>query len=405
MSTRRLYYDDAYLQTFDARVLSCEPASPAMTESGPRTAWEILLDQSAFYPSSGGQPFDLGMIGEARILDVRDDGDEVVHVVDREVEISDTPCCIDWARRFDHMQQHTGQHLLSAMFQERYGLPTVSFHLGSEINTIDLRGAEPARDVLLGAQHAANAVVFGDRPVAVRYGTAEQLAQLGVRKEVDREGILRAIEIEGADLQPCGGTHVKSTGQIGMILVRRCTKIRQDWRVEFACGKRSEVYATTDYRLLRSIADELSCSPEEISAAIGKSATERDSNFKMLRGALQQLAEARAKLLAGASEPGANGIRVIVVVLREENLELLLPLATEIAKNNKTVALVIHEGSGQLAFAQDAAAGQDLNAVLKQVLAEVPGKGGGTKDFVRAKLADPTRAATALELAKTILGG
>src|SRR3974390_1786303 len=109
MSTRRLYYDDAYLQNFEARVLSCEPISPLVTGSGPQAAWEILLDQSAFYPSSGGQPFDLGMIGEARILDVRDDGEEIAHIVDREVNTGDTSGCIDWARRFDHMQQHTGQ--------------------------------------------------------------------------------------------------------------------------------------------------------------------------------------------------------------------------------------------------------------------------------------------------------
>src|SRR3974390_2288442 len=146
MSTRRLYYDDAYLQNFEARVLSCEPASPVMSESGPRAAWEILLDQSAFYPVSGGQPFDLGMIGEARILDVRDDGDDIVHVVDRNVPIGATAGCFEWARRFDHMQQHTGQHLLSAMSQERYGLPTVSFHLGSEINTIDFRRGQPKQD-------------------------------------------------------------------------------------------------------------------------------------------------------------------------------------------------------------------------------------------------------------------
>src|SRR5260370_26258526 len=118
------------------------------------------------------------------------------------------------------MQQHTGQHLLSAMFQERFGLPTVSFHLGGEISTIDLRGPEPSAEFLEGAERAANQIIFEDRPVNVRYGTADQLSQLGVRKEVDRSGILRAIELEAADLHPCGGTHVKGTGQIGVILAR-----------------------------------------------------------------------------------------------------------------------------------------------------------------------------------------
>jgi alanyl-tRNA synthetase len=403
MTTYRLYYDDAYLQNFETRIRFCEPASPVTTESGPHAAWEVLLDQSAFYPTSGGQPFDWGMIGDARILDVRDEGDEIVHIVDREVTLGTTTGCIDWLRRFDHMQQHTGQHLLSAMFQERYGLPTVSFHLGGEINTIDLRGQEPAQDVLSGAQHAANAVIFQDRPVTVRYGTASQLAELGARKEVDRQGILRAIEIEGADLQPCGGTHVKSTGQIGIILARRCTRIRQDWRVEFLCGRRAERVAASDYQLLRTVADRLSCAPEEIPAAIEKSAAERDANFKGLRAAMQQLGEARAKLLLQNCTPDANGMRIIAESLREESPELLLPLATEIAKNEKAVALLVHEGTGQLVFAQHAGAGRDLNTLLRQLLAEAPGKGGGTKDFVRAKLADPSKAGAALELARRIV--
>jgi len=405
MTTHRLYYDDAYLQNFEARVRSCEPTSPVMTESGPKAAWEVLLDQSAFYPSSGGQPFDLGMIGEARILDIRDEGDEIAHIVDREIQTGMTVGCIEWLRRFDHMQQHTGQHLLSAMFQERYGLPTVSFHLGTEINTIDLRGSEPRQDVLDGAQHAANTVIFQDRAVTVRYGTASQLAELGVRKEVDREGILRAIEIEGADLQPCGGTHVRSTGQIGTILVRRCTKIRQDWRVEFVCGKGAERVATADYQLLRKLGDKLSCAAQEIPAAIDKGAAERDAHFKTLRSAMQQLAEARAKLLVQASAPDENASRIVEVLLVEESPELLLPLATELAKNEKTMALIIHEATGQLVFAQHPGTDNDLNATLKRLLAEVPGKGGGTKDFVRAKLADTSKAVAALKIAREIVTG
>ena len=405
MATHRLYYDDAYLQNFEARVVSCEPISPITTESGTRAAWEVLLDQSAFYPDSGGQPFDLGMIGDARILDVRDDGEEIVHIVDREVPVGAVAGCVDWSRRFDHMQQHTGQHLLSAMFQERYGLPTVSFHLGSEINTIDLRGREPQQATLEGAQHAANAVIFQDRPVTVRYGTALQLAELGVRKEVDRQGILRAIEIEGADLQPCGGTHVKSTGQIGMILVRRCVKIRQDWRVEFVCGSRAERSASADYLLLKRLGESLSCASEEIPAAIDKGAAERDANFKALRAAMQQLGEARAKLLVQECAPGPSGIRVVAKLMNDESSELLLPLATEIAKNERAVALLIHGETGLVVLAQHPSAGNDLNAVLKQMLGEVPGKGGGTKDFVRAKLMDPSKGAAALELAKKLAAG
>jgi alanyl-tRNA synthetase len=403
MATQRLYYDDAYVQNFQARVVACLPISPVLTDSGAQTAWEVLLDRTAFYPTSGGQPNDLGRLGAARVLDVRDEGEDIAHIVDEELPAGHVDGCVDWARRFDHMQQHTGQHLLSAMFHERFGLPTVSFHLGSDFCTIDLRGPEPSAGVLRGAQLAANTIVFEDRPVTARYGTANEFAEQGVRKEVDREGILRAIEIEGADLQPCGGTHVKSTGQIGLVLIRRCTKIRQDWRMEFACGARAERMASADFQMVRSIAERLSCAPEEALAAIDKATAERDAHFKSLRAALQLLAEARAKLLVVATAREANGVRVVAQLLREENPELLLPLATELAKNEKTVALLIHEPSGQIVFAQAAGAGKDLPLLLKQVLATFPGKGGGTRDFVRAKLSDPSQSQNALSEACRLL--
>jgi alanyl-tRNA synthetase len=405
MATQRLYYDDSYMRNFDARLEECVSAGPLATPSGTVPVWEVVLDRTAFYPTSGGQPNDLGKIGDARVLDVQDEGDEVVHVVDQELERGAVHGCIDWERRFDHMQQHTGQHLLSAVFQERYGLPTVSFHLGGDLSTIDLRGPEPTADMLQGAQKAANAIVFEDRPVSVRYGTAAQFAEQGVRKEVDRAGILRGIEIERADLQPCGGTHVRSTGHIGLILLRRCTKMRQDWRVEFVCGARSARVATNDFHTLRTVGERLSCAPEESVAAINKMAAERDAQFKSLRAALQELAEARAKLMIGGNRALTNGRRVIAEVLQDENPELLLLLATELAKSEGTVAMLVHAPTGQLVFAQHPSAGTDLASLLKTVLAMVPGKGGGTRDFVRAKLAEPVRSAEALETAKSLVTG
>lgn len=405
MTTHRLYYDDSYMRGFSARVLECEPAEPVVLYSGPQPAWEVELDRTAFYPTSGGQPHDLGCIGEAKILDVRDTGGVILHIVDRELQRGAVQGSIDWERRFDHMQQHTGQHLLSAMFQERYGLPTVSFHLGSDVCAIDLRGPEPNAEVLEGGQRAANRVIFEDRPVNVRYGTADQLAQVGVRKEVDREGILRAIEITGADLQPCGGTHVKGTGEIGLILVRRCSKIRQDWRVEFACGGRAERLASRDFQVLRTVADLLSCPPEDAPGGVEKLMAERDGNFKSLRAVLQQLAEARSRSMVLAACESADGLRIVAEVLRDVHPEVLLPLATEVAKNDKVVVLLVHEETGQLVFAQHASAGKDLAAVLKEVLEKTPGKGGGSRDFVRAKLADPRKSAEALESAMKRLVG
>ena len=402
MATRRLYYDDAFEKEFTGRVMHCEVLPPDLNAGITGTVWGLILDRTAFYPTSGGQPNDLGKIGDANVVDVRDEGDDILHLVDRKPSDPDVNCCIHWPRRFDHMQQHTGQHLLSAMFQERFGLPTVSFHLGGEICTIDLRGPEPTAQFLEGAERAANQVIFEDRPVNVRYGTADQLSALGARKEVDREGILRAIEIEAADLQPCGGTHVKRTGQIGVVLVRGCNKVRQDWRVEFVCGGRAERLARHDYELLRQAADKLSCAIEDLVSAAARVLAEREANFKSLRSAQQRLAEAEAALALQATPPDRNGLRVVARCFEGVPADYLGFFATELSKSQKAIALLAAEG-GHLLFAQHPSAGKDMSVLLKQVLESVGGKGGGTRDFARGRLLDESHAGKAVSLATELL--
>src|ERR1700743_17990 len=363
MATHRIYYDDSFARDFDAQVLACEPAVHGTTP-----AWEVLLDETALYPTSGGQPCDHGKLGDANVLEVRDDGDECVHIVDRELSPGPVHGCVDWVRRFDHMQQHTGQHLLSAMFQERFGRPTVSFHLGAELSSIDLRGAEPTFEILEGAERAANPLIFWDRPINVRYGTQEQLSQMGVRKEVQRTGILRAIEIDGSDLQPCGGTHVRRTAQIGMLLVRRCTKMRQDWRVEFACGARSERLARNDFRLIARAAANLDCAPDDLADAAARITTERDANFKEVRSLLQRLAELEAAAALQSASAGSSCIRTRVRAF-DDGTQADYPgfFSTQLAKTANAVALVGLKGSGQLIFSQHSSAGKDMNSLLKRV--------------------------------------
>jgi alanyl-tRNA synthetase len=303
------------------------------------------------------------------------------------------------------MQQHTGQHLLSAMFQERYGRLTVSFHLGTEVCTIDLRGPEPTEEVLEGAERAANQFIFEDRVVTVRYGTAEQLAQLGVRKAVERSGILRAIEIEGVELQSCGGTHVRSTGQIGLVLTRRCTKIRQDWRVEFVCGGRAEQAARSDFHLLRKAAERLSCAPEDLVGSVSRALAERDANFKRIRVLLERLASAEASLALQATATNGDGLRVISRVFGDVAQEYLGFFGTAITKTEKTAALLGLTDGGDLLFAQHPSLGKDMNALLKQVFEKFGGKGGGTRDFARGKLGNAAQVESALALAREKLSG
>lgn len=394
MTTKRIYYDDAFLREFSASVVS------AVENAG---TWRVVVDQTAFYPTSGGQPNDFGTLGEALVLGVVDEGDEIVHVVDRPVQGS-VAGKIDWMRRFDHMQQHTGQHLLSAVLMKEFGLETVSFHLGEEICTIDLRGMEPKAGTLAKGELAANKVVFEDHLVKVLYATREELRGLGVRKEVEREGILRAIEIEGVELQPCGGTHVVRTGQIGMIQLRRCTKIRQDWRLDFLCGGRAAKAARADYETRRTVAEKLKCSTEEVVSMLDKALAERDASFKLSKARGEQLAVLEAERIVRETPADANGVRVVTRVFEGVEASYVLMLAPAIATHEKTVALIARKECGHIFFGQGPGVGKDMNTLLKKVLAEAGGKGGGTKDFARGALADPAAAQAAIDMAKKALG-
>jgi alanyl-tRNA synthetase len=436
MTTKRLYYDDGFAREFTAQVLSCErgvadplegraalqrlaasggvaalgksapletPAGAAAvtTRSGP--LWRVKLDRTAFYPTSGGQPHDTGQLGDARVVDAVDEEDEVIHVVDKPIAIGSVQGTIDWDRRFDHMQQHTGQHVLSAVFHSRFALPTVSFHLGSNVCTIDVRGREPTQEILDGAMAAANDVVYADRAVNVKYGSAEELAAAGVRKTVERTGTLRAIEIEALELQPCGGTHVQRTGQIGMILVRGVSRIRQDWRVEFACGRRAERLAHEDFATLRAVAQRLNCSPQEAVSAAERVVAERDAHFKSTKATIQKLAEMDARAYLQEVAVGAHGLRVVAKLFEGEPPEYVQAFAREVAQAENTVAIVVHTESGQIFFSQHPTAKKDMDALLAEALKHVPGKGGGSRDSARGRLADPQRASEFVTIATAAL--
>jgi alanyl-tRNA synthetase len=196
---------------------------------------------------------------------------------------------------------------------------------------------------------------------------------------------------------------VKSTGQIGIILVRRCTKVRQDWRVEFACGGRAERLARHDFQLLRQAAEQLGCAPEDAVSALGRALAERDANFKALRAAQERLAEAEATLALHAATPGTNGFRVVSRVFEGISPDYLGFFATALTRSEKAIALLAAADGGHLLFAQHPNAGRDMNAALKQVLEKMGGKGGGTRDFARGKLSDSAKARQALEAAVSLI--
>jgi alanyl-tRNA synthetase len=405
--TDRLYYHDSFLREFDATVVSCTP-------NGPR--WKVILDKTAFYPTSGGQPHDLGMLGDAQVVEVVDapdaaspnasnpgDPHHIVHYTTAEVSAGPIHGQIDWPRRLDHMQQHTAQHLLSAAFIELFNLQTVSFHLGKEISTIDLAAPSVVPRQIEAAERRTNEIIFEDRPVVISFGTAQELAESGIRKKVDREGILRAIEIEGFDRQPCGGTHLASTGQAGLILLRKLERTREHSRIEFVAGYRALAAARADFARLTQAAMLLSCALADVPAGITKNIEERHANSGAIKRLEERLANLEASALLQQNPETPAAIRLIVATLPDATPAYLALLAAKLAAEKNVIALVASRESGHVVAARSADLTQDLGTALRESLKEFQGKGGGAKHFAQGSLADPAQLDDFIVRAKTKL--
>lgn len=380
--THRLYYDDAFLREFDAHVIACEPAG---------ARWHVRLDRTAFYPTSGGQPFDTGQLNDAAVVDVSDEhGDEIVHVTEQPLAVGAVHGAIDWTRRFDHMQQHTAQHMLSAAFIELFGFQTVSFHLGRDISTIDLATPSVVARHLDEAEQRVNKIIFEDREIKVRYGTAEELAKEGIRKKVEREGTLRVIDIAGFDRQPCGGTHLSRTGQAGMLLIRKCERQKQNWRVEFVAGLRALAAARTDLAKLRGAAEQIGCGMAELPQMVGKMQEERRTTQRESKKLSERLAELEAAdLLANKAEVSADGARKIVnSVFEDATPSYLAMLAAKLVANQGVRIALASRSAKAIVLAQSAGLDGDMGALLRELLAKAGGKGGGSKVFAQGSVGD-----------------
>jgi alanyl-tRNA synthetase len=378
--TERLYYNDSFLREFDAQVLACEPEN---------ARWRVRLDRTAFYPTSGGQPFDTGKLGAATVVEVLDaENDEVIHFTGQPVAAGATHAEIDWPRRFDHMQQHTAQHMLSAAFIELFKFQTVSFHLGREISTIDLAAPSVTPRQVEEAERRVNEIIFDDRPIAVRYGTAGELAAQGIRKKVDREGTLRVIDIDGFDRQPCGGTHLARTGQAGMLLTRKCEHQKQNWRVEFVAGWRALAAARGNFATLRQAAEHLGCGMAELPENVRKMQEERRSSQRDAKKLTERLAELEAAdLLARNAQASQDGKRRIIVFVSDDAAASYLPmLAAKIVVTPNMQVILASRAAKAIVLAQSAGLDGDMGALLRELLAPVGGKGGGSKVFAQGTI-------------------
>ena len=369
MSSDRLYYTDAYLIEFDAVVRD-------VVQDGSR--WKVVLDRTAFYPTSGGQPFDTGTLDQAAVLDVIDQEDgTVVHVVDRELEKnSRIRGHINWDRRFDHMQQHTGQHLLSAAFEREAGARTVSFHLGTAAATIDL-DKELSADVITRVEDAANRVLCEDREVCVKFATAAEAAKLPLRKDPARTGELRIVEINDYDMSACGGTHVARTGAIGLIAISSYERFKGGQRVEFVCGARALRAFRGFKAAVNGAVRLLSVLPEELPSAIEKLQTAGRAQQKAQEGLQERLAvHEAARLAAGAESIG--GAKLVAAVVPGWDAAGLKKLASAIASAPATIAVLLSGDSPALAVvARSTDLTLDTGLVLKKLIERFGGKGGG----------------------------
>lgn len=362
MSTERLYYHDSYLTQFDAEVIRT-------AEDGRR----VYLNRTAFYPSSGGQPFDTGQLGERRVIDVIDEDDEIVHVLDGPLDTAAVAGTIDWTRRFDHMQQHTGQHLLSAVFAEKAGLSTLSFHLGSEVSTIDLDTAAVDAALLESIEDAANEEIVRNHRVSVTLEDAGSVT--GLRKASDRSGTLRVVTIEGLDRSACGGTHLASTGEIGSLRLLGTEKVRQSTRVKFVCGKRAVSLARQESKTLRE-------QTASFSAKIGQLQKERAK-------LAVELANYRGRELYQQTEPSPDGLRRAVrrVVEIDEAVRAEAQAFTQCSR-----AVYIASTSSGLLLAVSSDSGWNAGAAIKPLVQ----RGGGTATLAQGSTSDPEAAVAAL---------
>jgi alanyl-tRNA synthetase len=374
--TERLFHHDSFLREFTATMLERR-----QVEGRPAA----VLDRTAFYATSGGQPHDTGWLGETRVLEVlEDDAGTIVHVLDRAIAPGPVAGRIDWERRFDHMQQHSGQHVLSQAFVQTAGAATISFHLGRETSTIDLELESPSDEAIRAAESLASRIVFEDRPVTVLRARPEELAALGVRKQSDRQGELRVIDVEGFDRSPCGGTHVRTSGQIGLIGILGYERYKGGTRVEFVCGGRALQALRKDRDVCRQLARLYSAPPEELTRTADKVLQERSALQKENARLKEELLESEARALV--SEGARLSGRVFVrKVFEGRGLDAVKVLAQKIVQQGGDLALLGSAApSSQAVVARSARLPGDCVAAVKDANSRHGGKGGGRPELAQA---------------------
>ena len=383
--SKRLYYEESYLQEFKGKILE-----KVKIDGKPA----LILDKTCFYPTSGGQPNDLGYIQGVPIIDVIEDNEKIIHVLKEGIKegCGDTIIGkIDWERRFDHMQQHLGQHILSGALMKLWSAETVSFHLGEEVCTLDIAKEELTEEEAKKAEECANEIIFDNRPVKCYFVEGEEeLKRLNLRKVPEKTGKIRIIEVEDFDLSACGGTHCRATGEVGMIKVTKWEKRGEKIRLEFICGWR----AWEDYfwknELIKNISNKLTIKDSELGEAIDRMLEERKEIRKELKEFKEKLQDYEAKRLIDESSLRDNRIKIINKVFEENNFQEVRGLVQKIINLDDSVVVLAGikskgEGEGaKILFACSRVLKYDMNGLIREAGKFIEGRGGGAPNFAQA---------------------
>jgi len=377
--TERLYYQDSYLKEFKARIIK-----KVRIDDQPA----VVLDRTAFYPTSGGQPYDRGVIQEVLVVEVVEEGKEIIHILKEELkeEInSEVIGKIDWERRFDHMQQHLGQHILSGALIKIWDLETVSFHLGEEVCTLDIIKEELTEKEVKKAEECANEVIFENRPVKCYFVEGEEeLKRLNLRKMPERKGKTRIVEVEDFDLSACGGTHCRTSGEVGMIKVTKWEKRGENIRLEFICGWRSWEDYSWKNELIKNISHRLTVKDSELDEVIERILEERKEIRKELKDFKEKLQDYEALDLLHNEVIIKDNIKVINKLFEDKTVDESRRLANKIINLEECVLLFgIKRERANLLLARSETLNYDMNRLMEEACKFINGKGGGTPNFAQ----------------------
>lgn len=368
METRKLYYEDPFMRSFAATVLSCEEAKGGCA---------VVLDETAFYPEGGGQPYDTGVLGEAKVLEVHDKNGVITHLCNKPLAVgASVEGKIDWARRFDHMQQHSGEHICSGLICERFRCDNVGFHMGTDTVTIDFN-ADISWEELMEIEEAANRYICEDHPIDIRFYRGAELDKVEYRSKKPLEGDVRIVAFPGADCCACCGTHVLRSGQVGLVKFLSVQKFREGVRIELLCGDRARRYLSACWEQSLHIGQALSVKPVASAAAVERLQSELGA-LKLRCAKLEGSAFAQT----AAQYAGRGDVLLFEEEMSGDSLRKLCDAVAN-ACGGRCAVFAGADGAYKYAIGH---AGGELRDFTKKMNAALSGRGGGKPNFVQGSV-------------------